>query len=186
MKTSIMAALGAVLLAPALAFAQEQTSDQSGAITFLVGIAPYVEVVNHDASLHILEPAWEARGGVIPGYGISSGSIHATNPVMREVRANTPYRLSIDGITPDSRIVFTSEHGDELTLTAVCDHLRSPDPAIRTLATIFDCRGSTPFQPSATGSMWLLFHAYTPLRTDTNGAMAGTYTATIYFQIDAA
>lgn len=186
MKTSILAALGAVLLAPTLAFAQEQTSDQSGAITFLVGVAPWVEVVNHDASLHIMEPWWEARGGVIPGYAISTNSIHTTNPVMREVRANTPYRLSVDGITADSRIVFTSEHGDELTLTAVCDHLPAPDPEVRTLATIFDCRGSTPFQPSATGSMWVLFHAYTPLRTDTEGAQAGTYSATIYIQIDAA
>ena len=183
MRRIPFALLAGALLAASPTLAQEQISDRSGAITFAIGIAPFVEVVNHEPSFH--DFTFYFRDGVPPGYGaISTGSLHSSNPVMREVRANVPYRLSIVGLRADGKLVFRNAAGDEQALTTACDHLSAPDPSIRTLATIFNCQGSPVFP--ATNARWLLFHAYTPLAIDLKHARAGVYTATIYMQIDAA
>lgn len=173
----------AALLSGSPLLAQAQLSDRSGAISFVVGVAPFVEVVSHEPSFHDL--TFWTRDGMPPGYGaISTNSLHTSNPVMREVRANVPYRLSIVGLREDGKLVFRNADGDEQALTTACDHLAAPDPATRTLATIFNCEGSPVFP--ATGARWLLFHAYTPRKEDLSHARAGVYTATIYMQIDAA
>lgn len=184
MRRIPLALLAGALVAASPVLAQEQISDRSGAITFGIGIAPFVEVVNHEPSFH--DFTFYFRDGVPPGYGaISTGSLHRSNPVMREVRANVPYRLSIVGLREDGKLVFRNADGDEQALTTACDNLASGDPATRTLATIFNCQGSSTFA-APTGSRWLLFHAYTPLAIDLKDARAGVYTATIYMQIDAA
>ena len=184
MRRIPFALVAAALLAGSPALAQQQLTDRSGAITFAIGVAPFVEVVNHEPSFH--DFTFYFRDGVPPGYGaISTSSLFTTNPVEREVRANVPYRLSIVGLREDGKLVFRSAEGDEQALTTACDNLASPDPSTRTLATIFNCQGSMTFA-APSGSRWLLFHAYTPRKEDLNDARAGVYTATIYMQIDAA
>lgn len=179
----LLAVLTAATVAASPAFAQSQTSDRSGAIGFTFGVAPFVEVVSHEPSLH--DFTFYAPDGVTPGYGaIGTFNILQNNPPIREVRANTPYRISIDGLREDGKLVFANGQGDELALTVACDHLTDPNPATRTLATIFPCQGSPVFP--AAGRRWVLFHTYTPRKEDTLHAMAGVYTATIYIQIDAA
>lgn len=183
MRRIPFALVAGALLAASPGLAQEQISDRSGAITFAIGVAPFVEVVNHEPSFH--DFTFYARGGVTPGNGaISTGDLHSTNPVMREVRANVPYRLSIVGLREDGKLVFRNAAGDEQALTTACDHLSAPNPSIRTLATIFNCQGSPVFP--ATNARWLLFHAYTARKEDLKNARGGVYTATIYMQIDAA
>jgi hypothetical protein len=184
MRRIPFALVAGAVLAASPALAQAQLSDRSGAITFAIGVAPFVEVVNHEPSFH--DFTFYFRDGVPPGYGaISTGSLFTTNPVEREVRANVPYRLSIVGLREDGKLVFRNSEGDEQALTTACDNLASADPSTRTLATIFNCQGSSTFA-APSGSRWLLFHAYTPRKEDLNGARAGVYTATIYVQIDAA
>lgn len=174
-------AVAALLGAPPVA---AQLTDQSGPVTFAVDVARHVEVVSDAPSTHNMTRDMDWRGGYSPGLAVSTGPTLTVEPPIREIRANTPYRVSVVGLRADGKLVFTSQHGDEMALTTTCDHLASSDPQSRTLATIFDCRGSPVF--SAVGTRWVLFHAYTPLRTDTNGARAGVYTATVYIQIDAA
>ena len=183
MRRIPFALAAAALVAGSPTLAQQQLSDRSGAITFAIGVAPFVEVVNHEPSFH--DFTFYAQDGVLPGYAISTSSLFTTNPVEREVRANVPYRLSIVGLREDGKLVFRNAEGDEQALTTACDNLASPDPSTRTLATIFNCQGSTTFA-APSGSRWLLFHAYTPRKEDLNNARAGVYTATIYMQIDAA
>lgn len=181
---SSLCALAAAALLGAAAPAAAQLTDQSGPITFTVDVARYVEVVSDAPSTHNMTEWIDWRGGSAPGLVVSTSSTLQGNPPMREIRANTPYRISIVGLRADGKLVFANQHGDEMALTTLCDHLTTPDPASRTTATIFDCMGSPVF--SAVGSRWVLFHAYTPRRTDTDGARAGVYTATVYIQIDAA
>lgn len=177
------AVLAAAVLAASPAFAQSQTSDRSGAISFAFGVAPFVEIVSHDPSLHNFTPL--SPDGVTPGRGaIGTFNILQTNPPIREVLANTPYRISIDGLRDDGKLVFVNGQGDELVLSALCDHLSDPNPSTRTLTTLFNCQGSPVFP--AAGRRWVLFHAFTPRKEDTQNAMAGVYTATVYIQIDAA
>lgn len=184
MRNIPLALLASTLLATSPALGQAQISDRSGAITFAVGVAPFVEVVNHEPSFH--DMTFYFREGVPPGYGaIGTFNLLGSNPPMREVRANVPYRLSIVGLREDGKLVFRNAAGDEQALTTACDNLASPDPSTRTLATMFNCQESTTF-PAPTGSRWLLFHTYTPRKEDLNDAQAGVYTATIYIQIDAA
>ncbi|MDB4950459.1 MAG: hypothetical protein JWM27_3108 [Gemmatimonadetes bacterium] len=178
------ALLAGALLTASPALGQAQLSDRSGAITFSISVAPFVEVVSHETSLH--DMTFYFRDGVPPGYGaIGTFNLLSSNPPIREVRANVPYRLSIVGLRADGKLVFRNAAGDEQALTTACDNLASPDPSTRTLATIFNCQGSGTFA-APNGSRWLLFHAYTPRKEDLNNARAGVYTATIYMQIDAA
>jgi len=116
---------------------------------------------------------------------IGTFNILSSNPPIREVKANTAFRVSIVGLRPDGRLVFTNGTGDQLALATACDLLTSSNPGTRNLSTIFDCRGSGVYA-APSGSRWVLFHTYTPRKEDLLGAPAGVYTATVYVQIDAA
>ena len=180
------ALLAAALAAPAALGAQAQLSDQSGAITFSISFSPYVEVVSHEPSFHNFTFYADGQGGVRAGSGaIGTFNILSSNPPIREVKANTSFRVSIVGLRPDGRLVFTNGTGDQLALATACDLLTSSDPSTRNLSTIFDCRGSGVYA-APSGSRWVLFHTYTPSKNDLLGAAAGIYTATVYVQIDAA
>lgn len=183
MRHHVLAATAAALAVTAYgSAAQAQLTDRSGTITFTLNVARYVEVVDDQPSYHHFT---RNPDGVRPGASaIGTTSILQSNPPIREVRANTPYRVSIVGLREDGQLVFTNQHGDALALTARCDLLQTSDPATRNVSTIFECRGSPVFP--AADSRWVLFHAYTPTREDLNDARAGLYQATIYIQIDAA
>jgi hypothetical protein len=182
-KTLAMAGAAAML---SVAPARAQLSDQSGPLTFTLQVAKHVEMVSHAPSSHDLLYFW-GPAGMPPGYGaFGTSNLDESNPTIREVRANTPFRVSVVGLTADRKLVFRNARGDELRLTTACDMLTSGDPSTRTLQTIFDCLESPVFPVGAAmETRWILFHAYTPLKSDTNGAAAGVYTATVYIQIDA-
>lgn len=182
-KTLALAGAAALLTAFPV---RAQLSDQSGPLTFSLQMAKHVEMVSHAPSSHDLLYFWGPEG-MPPGYGaFGTNNLHRTNPTIRQVRANTPFRVSVVGLTADRKLVFRNSRGDELSLTTACDMLTSSDPSTRTLQTVFDCLDSPVFPVGqAMATRWVLFHAYTPLRTDTNDAEAGVYTATVYIQIDA-
>jgi hypothetical protein len=185
MRKSLLALAGAAAVTAAAPSAA-QLADQSGTLTFRLQVAKHVEVVSHEPSSHDLTDVW-GPDGMPPGYGaIGTDNLFETSPTIREVRANTPFRVTVLGLTADGKLVFRNARGAELTLATACDMLTSTNPDDRDLLTIFDCVDSPVFlveQPMS--SRWVLFHAYTPLRTDTENAAAGVYTATVYIQIDA-
>lgn len=184
MLRAIFAAAGAACVAAAPATAQ--VSAQSGPLTFTLQVAKHVEVVSDASSLHDITGRIYGPAGIQPGKVFSSSQIHTTNPIMREVRANTPFRAMIIGLQPDGMLLFRNGRGDEIRLPTACDMLTTPDPASRTAATFFDCLASPVFQPGqGMATRWMLFHTYVSRKGDTSGAAAGVYTATIYFQIDA-
>jgi hypothetical protein len=163
-----------------------QLSDQSGPMTFSLQIAKHVEMVSHAPSAHNLSQAYDWKGGRTPGGVLSTNTLHTSNPTMRQIRANTPFRVSVVGLTADRKLVFRNARGDELSLTTACDMLTSSDPQTRSLQTVFDCLNGPVFPVGQSMvTRWVLFHAYTPLAIDTNNAAAGVYTATIYLQIEA-
>lgn len=178
----MMAGAAVLMAAPCAA----QLSDQSGPLTLTLQIAKHVEVVSHAPSTHDLLSHWGTEG-MPPGFGsFGTGNLHRSNPTIREVRANTPYKVSVVGLTADRKLVFRNAQGAELRLATECDLLTSSDPATRNVQTVFDCLNSPVFPAGQSmATRWVLFHAYTALRTDTNNAAAGVYTATVYIQIDA-
>lgn len=150
--------------------AQVQDSDQSGAMSLYFTIAKHVEFISHEPSRHSIGTDLSPVMPMALPDGI----------VMREFKANTPYTLSVSGITADSKVRFVNAHGEEVQLTADCRtwdtaQVQSDQPYYD-----WDCNGGTAFEPRSSGwaSLRLLLVPAPDVR-------AGEYTATVFFVIEA-
>lgn len=175
-----VAAMFALCGVPSAVEAQSaQTTDRSGAITLQFTVAKWVEVVSDAPSTHNLTEGAEA----IPGAGVIDTP---DGMVTREIRANTPYRLSVVGVEEDSKIEFISggnTPGSGILLDMECKTSATEMPASPTEYQQFHCSDSGPMEP--TGSSWVTLRAYTDDPSATENRRAGLYQATVYLQIEA-
>jgi hypothetical protein len=149
--------------------AQAQTSDQSGAMTLSFTIAKYVEFISHTPSRHSVGTE------LSPGMPLAAPD----GIILREFRANTPYTLSVSGITADSKVRFVNAHGEEIQLDAGCrtwdtSLVQSDQPYYD-----WDCNGGTVFEPRSSGWASLRLTLATAPH-----ARAGEYLATVFFVIE--
>ncbi len=156
----------------------EQTRDESGALTLQFTISKWVEFISHSPqTINLSSNVAPVSGGGIggPGYLYAHDGI-----IMREFRANTPYNLSVSGLTSESKLRFVGPGGDEILMDAGC---RTWDSSlIQSDQPYYDwpCMGYG-FQPKS-HSQWAslrLTLAQAPF------VPAGVYTATVYFVIEA-
>jgi hypothetical protein len=150
--------------------AQVQDSDQSGALSLYFTIAKHVEFISHEPSRHSLGV------NLTPGLPVAMPD----GIVMREFRANTPYTLSVSGMTADSKVRFVNAQGEEVQLAADCrtwdtSLVQSDQPYYD-----WDCNGGTAFQPRSSG--WASLRL---LLISTPNIRAGEYSATVFFVIEA-
>jgi hypothetical protein len=150
--------------------AQAQTSDQSGAMTLSFTIAKHVEFISHAPGRH---PVGTDLSPSMPT-AVPDGTI------MREFKANTPYTLSVSGITADSKVRFANAYGEVIELGADCRtwdamEVKSGQPYYD-----WDCNGGSVFEPRASG--WASLRL---LLVPTPNLRAGEYTATVFFVIEA-
>lgn len=175
------AALGA---APALqaqsTIPNPQLTDRSGAITMQFSIAKWVEVVSDAPSTHNLTGN---TAGVTPGIGIID---MPDGMVTREIRANTMYRLSVEGVDEGGGLEFVpgqSAPGTGIWLNVECKLSATEMPASPDDYDLFDCFNSGPMVPTA--SSWVTLRAFSDNPQVTEGYRAGLYQATVYIQIEA-
>lgn len=177
------AALMALCGAPSALHAQfAQTSDRSGAITLQFTVAKWVEVVSDAPSTHNLTENLP-DGGVAPGLGEIDTP---DGTVTREVRANTPYRLSVQGLNESGELEFVAGQGAPGTgimLSLQCRLSDTEMPAAASGYEDFDCVNSGPLAPTA--SSWVTLRAYADDPAVTENRAAGLYQATVYLQIEA-
>lgn len=174
------AALGA---APALQAqsipAGPQLTDRSGAITMQFSIAKWVEVVSDAPSTHNLTGGSE---GVTPGVGMIDTP---DGMVTREIKANTMYRLSVEGVQ-EGGLEFVAGQGAPgtgIVLAVECKLSATEQPASPDEYDAFECSNSGPMVPTA--SSWVTLRAFTENPQVTEGYRAGLYQATVYIQIEA-
>lgn len=162
--------------------AQAQTSDRSGAMTLQFTIAKWVEIVSDAPSTHNLTEQ-SPDGGVAPGVGMIDTP---DGMVTREIRANTLYRLSVQGLTETGRLEFLagqSPAGTGILLSLQCKLSPTERPASAADYSEFDCINSGPMVP--TSSSWVTLRAFTDDPAVTEDRRAGLYQATVYLQIEA-
>lgn len=157
----------------------EQTRDESGAVTLQFTVSKWVEFISHSPQTYNLA----SNLAPVSGGGIGGpGYMYAPDgTVMREFRANTPYALSISGLTSESKLRFVGAAGDEVLVDAGC---RTWDSSlVQSDQPYYDwnCLGGHAFQPKS-HTQWAslrLTLAQAPFTT------AGVYSATVYFVIEA-
>lgn len=180
-NAAAVAAMLALCAAPSALNAQfGQTTDRSGAITLQFTVAKWVEVVSDAPSTHDLT---ENTDGVTPGQGIIDTPEGA---VTREIRANTMYRLTLQGINDLGEIEFIAGQappGTGIILQMQCRISATEHPASPSEYSDWLCSNSGPMVP--TSSSWVTLRAYTDDPSVTENRRAGLYQATVYLQIEA-
>lgn len=179
-NSAAVAAMLALCVAPAALHAQSQTSDRSGAITLQFTVAQWVEVISDAPSTHNLT---EGTDGVTPGQGMIDTP---DGMVTREVRANTMYRLSVEGVAENSQVEFVAGQnspGTGILLEMECKTSTTETPASPSEYARFNCFDSGPMVP--TNSTWVTLRVFTENPSVTENLRAGLYQATVYLQIEA-
>lgn len=181
-NAAAVAAMLALCAAPrALSAQAAQTTDRSGGITLQFTVAKWVEVVSDAPSTHNLTEG--DQDGVAPGQAIIDTP---DGMVTREIRANTTYRLTVQGLTENGEIEFIageSPPGTGIMLQMQCRISATEMPSSPSEYSDFLCTDSGPMEP--TSSSWVTLRAYTEDPSVTENQRAGIYQATVYLQIEA-
>ncbi|MDB4950460.1 MAG: hypothetical protein JWM27_3109 [Gemmatimonadetes bacterium] len=181
-NAAAVAAMLALCAAPTALNAQSaQTTDRSGAITLQFTVAKWVEVVSHAPSTHNLTASQPE--GVAPG----QGSIDTPDGmVTREIKANTAYRLTLQGLSANGDVEFIAGQappGTGIMLKMQCRLSATEHPSAPSEYADWLCSNSGPLVP--TNSSWVTLRAYTENASVTANRRAGLYQATVYLQIEA-
>lgn len=168
---ALIAALTASVVGTADVSAQSQTSDQSGAMTLQFTIAKYVEFISHAPSTHNL--GTELRPGAL--VAVPDGM------VMREFRANTPFSLSVTGITSDGQMAFVNAAGEQVMLDVACSTWDTSTVQSDLAHEDWDCNGGSLHVGRTTG--WASLRL--SLSSVPYGLSAGEYSGVVFFDIEA-
>lgn len=181
-NAAAVAAMLALCAGPSALSAQSaQTTDRSGAITLQFTVAKWVEVVSDAPSTHNLTES--DPDGVAPGQGIIDTP---DGMVTREIRANTMYRLTVQGMSETGEVEFIAGQappGTGIILQMQCRISATEHPAAPSDYSDWLCSNSGPMVP--TSSSWVTLRAYTEDPSVTENRRAGLYQATVYLQIEA-
>lgn len=180
---AVLAATAALTAGPTLQAqgpALPQLTDRSGAITMQFTIAKWVEIVSDAPSMHNLTGG---TAGIAPGLGMVDTP---DGMVTREIKANTMYRLSVEGLTESGELEFLpggDGPGAGILLVLQCKLSATELPASADEYDEWDCPNSGPMVP--TTSAWVTLRAFTESPQATADWRAGLYQATVYLQIEA-